>query len=149
MLNLRYRDLVNSEFKNMKINKEDNKGNKIPEIAQDDLLKKDANLQKILLEDSLKVFEEKAQNLVMMFDSPKMFKLQSLYKHLNKHDQRAWNTDLEQIIVALFYLGKHITKGLKVDLHSMGVRDTSFLVKKAGKCYDEALTFQENEFLLK
>ena len=102
-----------------------------------------------MVDDSLKVIESKAQDLVIMFDSPKLFKLQSLFPSLSAETQKICNKDLDDIIVDLYYMGKHITKDIKVDLSGMGVRDTSFLINKAGKSYDEAITFKENEFLLK
>jgi len=64
----------------MKKNKEDNEGNKIQELVNDELIRKDKNLQRRLLEDNLKMFEAKIQNLVVMFDSPKLFKLQNIFK---------------------------------------------------------------------
>ncbi|CAI2387507.1 unnamed protein product [Moneuplotes crassus] len=102
-----------------------------------------------LLNDNLALFEEKAQSLVLMFDSPKIYKIQQYFKRLSVKEQKACNKDLEQIIVALSDIGKNVTKGILKDLHSMGIRDTSFLVKKVGRCYDEVMTFKENEFLIK
>ena len=63
--------------------------------------------------------------------------------------QRSWNKDLEDVVVSLYHIGKHITKDIKADLSTMGVNDSSFLIKKAGKSHNEFMTFRENEFLIK
>lgn len=98
---------------------------------------------------SLKVLEDKVQDLVIMFDSPKLFKLQFIFSRLSVKSQKDWNKDIEEIIVALYYIGKHITKDVKADLSAMGVKDSSFLIKQVGQSYDEGMTFKENEFLIK
>jgi len=84
-----------------------------------------------------------------MFDSPKIYKLQNYFRKLKKREQKLCNKELKQIITSLYYLGKHITVGIKKDLQSMGIYDTSFLIEKAGTSYDEEITFREHEFLLK
>ena len=120
----------------------------IPEITQDDG-EKDEDLQRVMVESWLKMLENKLQDLIIMFSSSKHYNIQGIVKQMNISAQRNWNKDLEEVIVSLYHIGKHITKDIKADLSTMGVSDSSFLVKKASKSQNEFLTFRENEFLIK
>ena len=59
------------------------------------------------------------------------------------------NNNLEKIIISLFQIGRHLTQDINVSYKSIGLNDSSYLLKKIGKNIDEYSTFKENELMIK
>jgi len=119
------------------------------ENNQNDEYEKDKEIMKKMIFGKLSNIEDKVQNLIVIFDSPKMFRLPGIFKSLTVDKQKQLNSQLEEVSVSLYHIGKHITKDIEVSISSIGIKDTSFLVKTSVKSYDEITTFKENQFLVK
>ena len=60
----------------------------IPEITQDDDVEKDTDLQRVMMNDGLKMIEAKAQDLAVMLNSSKLYNIPGIIKKMNPKTQK-------------------------------------------------------------